>query len=88
MDPGVGRRRSRARGPSLFADDILRLGRAEGVAAIDLVRLEKAGDLHPLWYDWMLIVDLDEPDAQCPVDALFDELRSVGARPMMLRQAD
>ena len=26
--------------------------------------------------------------AQCPVDAFFDELRSVGARPMMLRQAE
>jgi len=87
MNAGVGRRLSEDE-PSLFAEDILRLGRAEGIAAVELVRLEKAGDLHPLWYDWMLVIDLDEPEAQCPVEGFYDDLRSVGARPIMLRQAE
>jgi hypothetical protein len=87
MDTGVGRRRLSEGEPSLFAEDILRLGEEEGVAAYELVRLEKAGDLHPRWYDWMLVIDLAEPEAQGPVEAFFEELRSVGARPIMLRRA-
>ena len=42
MGPGVGRRHVREGAPSLFAEDILRLGQVEGVAGMELVRLEKA----------------------------------------------
>ena len=87
MGPGVGRRLAED-DYSLFADVIVRLAETEGIAAVELVRLEKASDLHPLWYDWMLVINLSEPEAQLPVEAFFDELRSVGARPMMLREAD
>jgi hypothetical protein len=88
MDPGVGRRRFTEGEPALFAEDILRLGEAEGVVAVELVRLQKAGDLHPLWYDWMLVIELQEAKEQCwPVEVFFDELRSVGAHPMMVREA-
>jgi hypothetical protein len=87
MGPGVGRRHVREGAPSLFAEDILRLGQVEGVVGMELVRLEKAGDLHPRSYDWMLVINLSEPEAQLPVEAFFDDLRSVGARPMMLGEA-
>ena len=87
MGPGVGRRLAED-DSSLFAEDIVRLAVTEGIAAIELVRLEKASDLHSLWYDWMLVIDLDESDAQWHVEVFFDELRSVGARPIMLRQAN
>jgi hypothetical protein len=47
------------------------------------------GDLHPLRYDWLLIVHVaDEPDAMCPLEELFEELRSVTARPILLRDAE
>ena len=51
---GVGRRHVREGEPSLFAEDILRLGQVEGVVGMELVRLEKVGDLHPRSYDWMI----------------------------------
>jgi hypothetical protein len=87
MGPGVGRRLAED-DSSLFAEDIVRLADTEGIADVELVRLEKASDLHSLWYDWMLVIDLDDSDAQWHVAVFFDELRSVGARPIMLRQAD
>jgi hypothetical protein len=87
MGPGVGRRLTEDE-PSLFAEDIVRLAQTEGIAGVELVRLEKASDLHSLWYEWMLVIDLDESDAQRHVEVFFDELRSVGARPIMLRQAN
>jgi hypothetical protein len=87
MGPGVGRRLAED-DSSLFAEDIVRLAETEGIAAVELVRLEKASDLHSLWYDWMLVIDLDESHAQWYVEVFFDELRSVGARPIMLRQVD
>ena len=86
MGPGVGRR-SAEHESSLLAVEIARLGQADGIAAVDLVRLEKAGDLYPLWYDWMLVIDIEEADGQAPVDLFHEELRSVGARPIMFRQA-
>src|SRR5687768_16683991 len=87
MGPGVGRRLAEG-DSSLFAEDIVRLAETEGIAAVELVRLERASDLHPLGYDWMLVIDLDESDAQWHVETFFDKLRSVGARPIMLRQAN
>ena len=87
MGPGVGRYRSTEHESSLLAVEICRLGEADGVAALDLVRLEKAGDLYPLWYDWMLVIDLEEAEGQGAVDLFYEDLRSVGARPIMLRQA-
>ena len=86
MSPRAGPRHFDAVEPALVAEDIVRLGHAEGIAAVELVRLGKAGDRHPLWYDWMLVIDIDAPDAHHPVEAFFEDLRSVGARPMMLRQ--
>jgi hypothetical protein len=87
MAAGIGRRRLEGEGPPLIAEDIVRLREAEGIGEIEVVRLEKAGDLHPLWYDWMLVIDLEDEGAQHPVEAFFEELYSVGARPILLREA-
>ena len=87
MGPGVGRHHSIEHESSLLAVEIVRLGQADGIAAVDLVRLEKAGDLYPLWYDWMLVIDIEEAEGRGPVDLFYEDLRSVGARPIMLRQA-
>jgi hypothetical protein len=87
MGPGVGRRLTED-DPLLFAEDVGRLAQTEGIVGVELVRLEKASDLHSLWYDWMLIIDLDKSGAHRHVEMFFDELRSVGARPIMLRQAN
>jgi hypothetical protein len=62
---------------------------AKGIAAAELVRLERAGDAHPLWYDWMLVVDVaNDSESQRPLDDLFEDLLSANARPIMLRCAE
>jgi hypothetical protein len=69
--------------------DRSRLLEAKGVMAAELVPLERAGDLHPQSYDWMLVVDLANDSAsQRPLDELFDDLLSANAHPIMLRCAE
>ncbi len=87
IGPGMAPYRSSDDEASLLAVEICRLGDAEGIAAVDLVRLDKAGDPYPLWYDWMLVIDLEEPEGQSHVEAFYEDLRSVGARPVMFGEA-
>jgi hypothetical protein len=86
---GVGAARAREEVRALTERDVSRLLEAEGIAAVELISLERAGDRHPLWYDWMLVIHLaDEPEAHRPVDELFEDLCSANARPILLRVAE
>jgi hypothetical protein len=81
---------SHARGEAreLAERDASRLLRAEGIAAAELIPLERAGDLHPLPYDWLLVVRVeDKPGSQRPLDDLYEDLRSANANPVLLSEA-
>jgi hypothetical protein len=69
--------------------DVACLLESREVVAAELIELEQAGDLHPLWYDWLLIAHVaDQPEALRRLDELFEELRSVNARPILLRDVE
>jgi hypothetical protein len=86
---GRGKDRAHEETTALAERDVSRLLEAEGIAAAELIRLERAGDLHPLWYDWMLVVHvMDAPESQRPLDQLYEDLRSANARPILLRDAE
>jgi hypothetical protein len=85
----MGNARAREETSALVERDVSRLREAKGIAAAELIRLERAGDLHPLWYDWMLVVHvIDEPESQRALDQLYEDLRSANARPILLRDAE
>ena len=85
----IGEDRAREEVRGVAEREVSRLGEAEGIAAVELIRLESAGDLHPLWYDWMLVVHVaDEPESQGPLDELYEDLHSSNARPILRRDAE
>jgi hypothetical protein len=86
---GIGEARAREEVRALAERELSLLLEAKGIAAAELVRLERAGDVHPLWYDWMLVVDVaNDLESQRPLDDLFEDLLSANARPIMLRCAE
>jgi hypothetical protein len=63
------------------------------VESAELVRLRAPGRDHPLWHDWMLVVQLTTAELDAPIEdepslrELVAELRSLGMRPVALQEA-
>jgi hypothetical protein len=69
------------------------LRQAEVVEGAALVRLASAGRSHPVWYEWLLELHVDDEAAAALAEeepALRDviaELGSLGLKPIVLREA-
>jgi hypothetical protein len=65
----------------------------KSVESAELLRLRSAGRDHPLWHNWMLILRLSDGGLDAPIEheprlrELVSELRSLGMRPVALREA-
>jgi DNA transposition AAA+ family ATPase len=66
-----------------------RLIRSGAVRAVELARLERASELHPVWFDWLLTAHVTgEPPSLRALDELTEDLESLNARPVLVRDAE
>jgi hypothetical protein len=70
-----------------------RLRQAQGVEGVDLVPLAPAGDSHPLWYEWLAIIEASPTSTVASAEQprqlwdVVEELRGFGVHPVLLREA-